>query len=65
MSEESGPMVNIIRHSDLMACPKHSLMARHYREDGSCRCDEREAATQAVADLQKRLHAAQDWKAST
>lgn len=30
-----------IRSSDIAACPKRSFSPRHFRTDGSCRCDER------------------------
>jgi hypothetical protein len=41
----------VIRKSDVDRCPKGSLSASHYREDGSCRCgdetEEEEADVQA------------------
>lgn len=30
----------VIRSSDVARCPISSLLPSHYREDGSCRCDE-------------------------
>lgn len=35
--------VRYIRSSDIAACPHSILVAEHYREDGSCRCDDPEA----------------------
>lgn len=35
--------VREIRQSDIAACPHFILVAEHYREDGSCRCDARNA----------------------
>jgi hypothetical protein len=36
-----------IRSSDINRCPKRSLAAEHYNEDGSCRCDEEREARMA------------------
>jgi hypothetical protein len=62
----------IIKSSDVARCPKMSLLPAHYRRNGTCRCDEREAAATAVAaahnDLKrarKVLRAAKDWQAKT
>ena len=35
--------VRILKHSDVMACLHHILMPDHYREDGSCRCNDPDA----------------------
>lgn len=43
----------VVRSSDLQACPKRSLLPQHYRDDGTCRCNEREAAKLAVEKAQK------------
>ena len=32
--------IKIIKQSDILRCPKVILLPEHYREDGSCRCDE-------------------------
>lgn len=32
--------VRDIDQRDLMACPHFILMPRHYREDGTCRCND-------------------------
>lgn len=57
-----------ISSADIARCPKHSISARHFREDGSCRCDEREeakaevaSARQAVREARERLSKARDW----
>lgn len=36
-----------IDQSDLMACPHVILVASHYREDGTCRCDDPNAPEMA------------------
>lgn len=33
-----------IRQTDVQACPHFILVPEHYREDGSCRCDDPEHA---------------------
>lgn len=37
-----GTMTNprIVRHSDVGKCPFLILVPEHYRDDGSCRCDD-------------------------
>lgn len=35
----------VVSSSDLRKCPKLSLSATHYREDGSCRCIDRSRCT--------------------
>jgi hypothetical protein len=43
--KDTRPLVRIISTSDIDRCPKHSLLAGHYRDDGSCECtDPTEAA---------------------
>lgn len=53
--------VRIISSSDVARCPKTSLSHDHYRDDGTCRCDEREACQAQVdqlwADLQEAREA--------
>jgi hypothetical protein len=34
--------------TDVLRCPRHSLLPDHYRDDGTCRCDEGSAT---VIDL--------------
>lgn len=36
-----------IAQSDIMACPHFVLVAEHYRDDGSCRCDDKTDASMA------------------
>lgn len=35
-----GPRTFTVRSSDIAACPIQSLSPSHYREDGTCLCDE-------------------------
>jgi hypothetical protein len=35
--------VTILKHSDIRKCPHVIFMPEHYREDGTCRCDDRTA----------------------
>jgi hypothetical protein len=53
--------IRIVKRSDITACPKLSLSPAHYRDDGSCRCNEREACQEQVdrlwADLQEAREA--------
>lgn len=39
---EPGPRVRVIRSTDVARCPKQSLAPSHYRDDGTCRCNEEE-----------------------
>jgi hypothetical protein len=32
--------IKIIKHSDIANCPKRSLLPQHYRDDGTCLCDD-------------------------
>lgn len=32
--------VRVIRQADIVACPHVIMVAEHYREDGTCRCDD-------------------------
>jgi hypothetical protein len=41
--------VRILKSSDVAACPKTSLLPAHYRDDGTCRCDETAQAQAEVA----------------
>lgn len=51
-------LAKVIKSSDIGRCPKKSLMAEHYRKDGTCRCDEREAAQTALAKARAEFQAA-------
>lgn len=35
--------VRVIKQADMLKCPHVILMADHYREDGTCRCDDPDA----------------------
>jgi len=52
--------IRIINSRDIVACPITSLSPAHYRDDGSCRCDEvaevaaaKAAFTEACARLRR------------
>jgi hypothetical protein len=32
--------VREIKQNDMMRCPHHIMVARHYRDDGSCKCND-------------------------
>ncbi|KKM16765.1 hypothetical protein LCGC14_1682630 [marine sediment metagenome] len=32
--------VRVVKQSDISACPHVILMPEHYRDDGSCKCDD-------------------------
>jgi len=32
--------VRVIKQSDLLKCPHVILVAEHYRDDGTCKCDD-------------------------
>jgi hypothetical protein len=36
----SEPVVRILKQTDILKCPHVILMPEHYREDGSCKCDD-------------------------
>ena len=52
--------IRTVYSSDVERCPKHSLAATHYRDDGSCRCDERTEAEVLVAQLWADLQEARE-----
>jgi hypothetical protein len=41
----------IVKHSDISACPHVIFMPEHYRDDGSCKCD----------DVQERAKMIREW----
>lgn len=43
--------IGTVRMSDIQRCPKRSMLAGHYRDDGTCRCDEREPLTAELEAL--------------
>ncbi len=42
--------VGRIKHSDIRACPHTILVAAHYREDGSCKCDNLEERQKMIRE---------------
>lgn len=40
MREKEGPRVFVVTSEDIARCPIQSLKPEHYRDDGTCRCDE-------------------------
>lgn len=40
--QPDGTETNVrkVKRSDILACPRVILVADHYRDDGSCRCDD-------------------------
>ncbi len=42
--------VRRIKHSDIRACPHTILVAAHYREDGSCKCDNLEERQKMIRE---------------
>lgn len=61
-----------VSKADIAKCPKQSLRGRHYREDGTCLCNEREHAAKewrdSQADLiraQQRVKRADEWLNNT
>jgi len=52
--------IRTVYSTDVERCPKHSLSPTHYRDDGSCRCEERPACQEQVAQLWDDLQAARE-----
>jgi hypothetical protein len=50
--------IRIVTSRDVARCPKTSLLPAHYRDDGSCRCDEHETAQAEVAEAKAAYTAA-------
>lgn len=50
--EPSGELVNVrrIKHSDLRRCPFAILVPEHYRDDGSCKCDDADHRKMMIAE---------------
>lgn len=40
--------VRVIHHADIARCPHLILVPDHYREDGTCRCDDPDAPSMAT-----------------
>jgi hypothetical protein len=47
--------IRVINSRDIARCPKYSLHPAHFRDDGTCRCDERETARAEVERLRAEL----------
>lgn len=47
--QPNGDVTNVrtIKQSDILACPHVILMPDHYRDDGSCRCDDEQHVVMA------------------
>lgn len=43
--------VRVIKRSDIAKCPHYILVPDHYREDGSCKCD----------DVEHRVMMIREW----
>ena len=39
-SQLVGAEVRVLKQTDVMKCPHFILIPRHYRDDGSCRCND-------------------------
>jgi hypothetical protein len=50
--QPDGTLTNqrVIKRSSIQACPFFILMPEHYREDGSCRCDDPEHRKLMIAE---------------
>lgn len=44
------PIVRILKHSDISKCPFLILVPDHYRDDGSCKCDDAEERKKMIAE---------------
>lgn len=53
-------VVRVVRGSDVAACPKFSLLPAHYRDDGTCRCADRDLARARVDEARAALDKAHD-----
>ncbi len=42
--------VREIAQSDMLACPHFIIMAKHYREDGSCKCNDPEEQAMMIRE---------------
>ena len=43
MIKENDMNVKIVQLSDILRCPSLIILPAHYREDGTCYCDQRVA----------------------
>lgn len=42
-NEDGGVKVRTLSQADIMACPHTIMVPEHFRDDGSCLCDDPEA----------------------
>ena len=59
-----GTLTNerVIQRSTIMACPHFILVPEHYRDDGSCRCDEEaEARRPSDEERDERKRRIKEW----
>ena len=42
MNKRNSPRVTLIKQSDILKCPFCIVDMSHYRDDGSCKCDDPE-----------------------
>ncbi len=49
---ENGELTNVrsIRQSDMLKCPHAIMVQEHYRDDGSCKCDDAEHRAMMIKD---------------
>ncbi len=47
---EKAVKYRMIKQSDILKCPFAILMPEHYREDGSCKCDDPEERKKMIAE---------------
>lgn len=52
--------IKSLTHREIQHCPKRSILPAHYRKDGTCRCDERDAAIAELAAAKAEFEAAFD-----
>jgi hypothetical protein len=45
----------VVMSSDLARCPKRSLLAAHWREDGTCECEHARANKRRLAALERSI----------
>jgi hypothetical protein len=55
-----SPRTFVIRSSDIGRCPRHGMAAWHYREDGTCYCDQADEMRDRLAALLVERQAAED-----
>lgn len=43
-------VIRRIKHSDMLKCPFVIMVASHYRDDGSCKCDDPEERAMMIRE---------------